>query len=331
MTDDRNTCMSRRGFIGVGAALAAGAGTVLATGAPAFASEAGPDGFPPGPSDGGVGAEALPTVLAGATVKSLPLAAFIDVGTNANTPAWLNFVGASGAYSNSPFALVAPLDLPVGATLKQLDCYGARSTLGAQTWNLNDQNLVTGAASVAGAATSISTTGVIQTTMTLTTVAAVGHAYMVSIFPTAADNLCNGVVYQYLPPTRGYVAVTPYRAYDSRWGGGLGRMLAGTNRRLNTDQSHDAVGATLLTNLVPLGATAVTFNLTLADTAGSGFLAVVPGDATGFSASTINWFTDGQILANASSVGIDSLRTIKVFSGGGGSTDFLIDITGYYI
>ena len=151
------------------------------------------------------------------------------------------------------------------------------------------------------------------------------------MFPSATDNLLNGVVYQYLPPTRGYVAVVPFRAYDSRWGGGLGRMLSGTNRRLDTNQSHNPDGSTLLTNLVPLGATAVTFNLTLADTAGSGFLSLTPGDATGFSASTINWYTDGEILANGGTVGIDSLRTVKVFSGGPGNTDFLIDITGYYI
>jgi hypothetical protein len=334
MTDDRGTGLSRRGFIGGGAALAAGAGTILATGMPAFGADPGPgpDGFPVGPSDGGVSAQLAPTIIAGATVKSLPLAAFITVGISNNSLAWLNVVASSGAYSDSGFAVVAPLDLPVGATLKQLDCYGVRTTVGTQAWNLIDQNLVTGSATTALTGTSLSTTGAIQTTMTPSTVVANGHGYMVSMFPSASDNVLNGVIYQYLPPTRGYVAVDPFRAYDSRWPGGFGRMLSGTNRGVGVNQSHDlGTGATIDPNRVPLGAIAVTYNVTLADTAGSGFLAVVPGDATSFTASTINWFTDGQILANGGTVGINSFRTVKVFSGGPGNTDFLIDVTGYYI
>jgi hypothetical protein len=46
--------------------------------------------------------------------------------------------------------------------------------------------------------------------------------------------------------------------------------------------------------------------------------------------SSINWFTSGLSLANGLVVTLDTNRQIKVFCGGGGSTDFLIDVLGYY-
>ena len=58
------------------------------------------------------------------------------------------------------------------------------------------------------------------------------------------------------------------------------------------------------------------------------FLAVTPGDAATFKASTINWASSGLLLANAGIVKLDGNRQVKVFCGGG-STDFIIDITGF--
>jgi hypothetical protein len=45
--------------------------------------------------------------------------------------------------------------------------------------------------------------------------------------------------------------------------------------------------------------------------------------------SAINWFADDLILANASVVGIDANRQITVIAGGGGTTDFAVDVVGY--
>ena len=38
-----------------------------------------------------------------------------------------------------------------------------------------------------------------------------------------------------------------------------------------------------------------------------------------------------MILANGLVVKLDTNRQIKVFCGGGGSTDFIVDINGYYV
>ncbi len=47
--------------------------------------------------------------------------------------------------------------------------------------------------------------------------------------------------------------------------------------------------------------------------------------------SAINWFANDLILANASIVGIDASRRITVIAGGGGSTDFVVDVVGYHL
>lgn len=51
----------------------------------------------------------------------------------------------------------------------------------------------------------------------------------------------------------------------------------------------------------------------LAGPANGGFLAITPGDAADYSASTINWSPDTQSLANGTLAKIDGNRQIKVF------------------
>jgi hypothetical protein len=92
-------------------------------------------------------------------------------------------------------------------------------------------------------------------------------------------------------------------------------------------------GAVVEVVAIPAEATAVTFNLTVVDTIGRGFLAVAGGDAAAPSASTINWSATGQVVANGSTVKLNTDRQIKLFNGRSGSAGFIIDIidiTGYY-
>lgn len=122
--------------------------------------------------------------------------------------------------------------------------------------------------------------------------------------------------------------VSPHRVYDSRPGEGI--LVGGQNRIVSVKDGRNLLGAIELTDLVPVGATAISYNLTIINTIGSGFLAVTPaGDAT-YAASAINWTSSGAALANASIVNIDSARNITVWAGGGGGTHFIIDIVGYY-
>ena len=126
-------------------------------------------------------------------------------------------------------------------------------------------------------------------------------------------------------------AINPVRAYDSRWPGAT-RISSGAQRLVRVADGHDILtGVVNAAESVPAGSTAVAYNLTVTGTQTSGFLTVAPGTATGVTASSINWSGDGQILANGSIVGIDTSRQVRVFAGGGGSTDFVIDIVGYFL
>jgi len=90
-------------------------------------------------------------------------------------------------------------------------------------------------------------------------------------------------------------------------------------------------GAVIDPNFVPANATAVFANVAVVDTVASGFLTINPGGITTIGASTINWGTGGQIQANGVSLTLDNARQITVVVGGPGSTDFLIDIFGYWL
>lgn len=130
-----------------------------------------------------------------------------------------------------------------------------------------------------------------------------------------------------------FYAVTPSRAYDSRVGtypqnGSLG---GSQNRTLSVANSYDAYGVLLTTNFVPAGATAVMANITIVETVGSGFLTVNPGGVTTANSSTINWSTSGQILANGIALTLNGSRQVTVVNGSAGSTQFLIDIVGYWL
>jgi hypothetical protein len=134
------------------------------------------------------------------------------------------------------------------------------------------------------------------------------------------------------PATAGaFHAIDPVRAHDSRWPGGS-RIASGDTRLISVADGHNILtGLVDAPNSVPVGSTAVAYNLTVTGTLTSGFLTLAPGTATGITASSINWSGDGQNLANGAIVAVDGSRQVRVFAGGGGSTDFVIDIAGYFL
>jgi hypothetical protein len=131
-----------------------------------------------------------------------------------------------------------------------------------------------------------------------------------------------------------FSAITPARVYDSRWSGvagvTTGVLNTGEFRDISVADGRGPTGTVTAANAVPAGARAVAYNLTITGTAGGGFLAVSPG-GTSTSASTINWSATGIDLANASIVGTSSTRTIRVTAGGPGSTNFIVDVGGYWL
>ncbi|MGZ7008313.1 MAG: twin-arginine translocation signal domain-containing protein [Ilumatobacteraceae bacterium] len=135
-----------------------------------------------------------------------------------------------------------------------------------------------------------------------------------------------------LPHPRTFIPIDPKRVYDSRVIAPLGPLGGNATRVISVANGYTVSTATVdLPDVVPAGAKAIAYNLTITKTVGSGFLAVAPGDATALGASSINWFTSGMTLANGLVVKLDSNRQVKVFCGGGGSTEFIIDVLGYHI
>lgn len=129
-----------------------------------------------------------------------------------------------------------------------------------------------------------------------------------------------------------YHPLTPTRVYDSRaqWPF-AGRISTGQTRNVSVADGRNQDGVVTIRNLVPSGATAVYANVTVVDTAFSGWLAVNPGGTTTVGASSINWSGDGQILANGVALTINAAsRNVTVIAGGPGSTDFVIDVYGYW-
>jgi hypothetical protein len=132
----------------------------------------------------------------------------------------------------------------------------------------------------------------------------------------------------YLPPTRPLHSISPARVYDSRKSGGP--LAPNTSRVISVRDGLDDTGAVTIPNVVPVGATAIVYNLTVTGTTGSNFLSVTPGGTASALASSVN-FGGGVDIANASVVGIDANREIRVFCGDqSGSTHVIIDVAGYY-
>jgi hypothetical protein len=128
-------------------------------------------------------------------------------------------------------------------------------------------------------------------------------------------------------------AIAPVRVYDSRAAAPLPGILApNASRVVSVKDARSSVGTVVVANVVPAGATAVTYNVTATATTGPNYLAVAPGDAAARpEASSLNW-GGGYDIANAAVVKLDGSRQVKVFMGDqGGSSHFIIDITGYYL
>jgi hypothetical protein len=128
-------------------------------------------------------------------------------------------------------------------------------------------------------------------------------------------------------------AIAPVRVYDSRAAAPTPGVLApNASRVVSVKDARNNSGAVVTADVVPAGATAVTYNVTATATTGPNYLAVAPGDAaTRPEASSLNW-GGGYDIANAAVVKLDGSRQVKVFMGDqGGSSHFIIDITGYYI
>lgn len=128
---------------------------------------------------------------------------------------------------------------------------------------------------------------------------------------------------------RSFFPIAPYRSYDSR----NDNVVLKTNEEFDIDVITDEFGSLM----VPEETAAVTYNLTIAQTVGSGYLGIFPADVNWPGNSSINWWQSGLLLANGGTVAVAFSPVIQLPGsvalrcGGGGSTAFIIDVTGYYL
>jgi hypothetical protein len=124
-----------------------------------------------------------------------------------------------------------------------------------------------------------------------------------------------------------FVLSPPIRLYDSRTlhvGGTTrnGPLSGGENRPISIELGNDDQTIELPVSAVR----AAIINLTITETVGSGFLAVGdPGPSGTRTTSNINWSASDQTLAN---LAITTLfeGNLTIFAGGGGSTEFIVDL-----
>ncbi len=126
-------------------------------------------------------------------------------------------------------------------------------------------------------------------------------------------------------PTGGrFTAVTPVRVYDA----GAAPLAPGATRTVSVANQLPSEGGA--TNVVPAGATAVAYNITVVRPNAGGHMRVFPGDKASSPASTINWTGTGDVVANGLQVRLAADRTIRVYNAAGAPVRFLVDVVGYY-
>ena len=116
-----------------------------------------------------------------------------------------------------------------------------------------------------------------------------------------------------------FVPLGPARAYDSRNNGAGGPLSSGSTRNVSLTSAG-----------FPAGASIVLVNLTITNTVGVGFLTLYAQGASEPNTSNINWSASGQTNFNNATSKVGSTGEIAVTAGGLGSTQFVIDVFGFY-
>lgn len=133
-----------------------------------------------------------------------------------------------------------------------------------------------------------------------------------------------------------FYPIQPARSYDSRAAQPApGKLPTGDGltgvpvRVVSVADARDGVGAMAAPSVVPTGATAIAYNVTVTGTTSGGHFRVFPSDQALPFASVINWPGAGYTRANGSVVGISTDRKVSIFNSSA-PADGIIDTLGYY-
>jgi hypothetical protein len=313
MQADEKSAISRRQLVKLGAA----AGTVAlgAVGLPTPAIATTRPSSPGRAQSGAAGDRSRPRSITNDAVQNT--VGYADwQGINGFLS--LNTV-TQGVYCTGGF-LMAPLDVPPGARFAGLTALG--SSTGGQSWFVEAQDFLAG--STLGVANGSTSAGSYQSVAMIPTTQFTVNTFVrlfVQVTPTGdSSNVAHGVNYFYVPARPAFYAVSPARVYDSRLSGGP--INSGQTRTISVATS------TTSTAVVPASASAVLYNLTVTNNSGAGYLALFPTGTTWPGNSSINFVS--STVANGGMVTLGGDRQVNVFCSGT-TTDFIVDITGYYL
>ena len=131
------------------------------------------------------------------------------------------------------------------------------------------------------------------------------------------------------PNTAGslHLLASPVRVYDSRPGNppniGLKTPLAnGATRTIDAKGNSSGV---------PAHSTAILANFTVVNTSANGFLSAYKTGIAFPGTSTINWYLPGTVVANTTVVAINDSQQFTCLVPASSSTDFFVDVIGYYL
>lgn len=172
------------------------------------------------------------------------------------------------------------------------------------------------------------TTKHLRTAIAAGTLSVMGGAIGVGLSPLAAGS--DVAVAQVDATPSLFVPIGQYRTYDSRLG------IDRAPDKIELKEQHDIEPAEDVDGVVrlPPEATAVSYNVTVADTERSGYIQISGAGTTFGSTSTLNWTEDGQVVANSGNVLIgEASQEFYMFLDGDSfaAAHVIIDITGYYV
>lgn len=220
------------------------------------------------------------------------------------------------ASSDKGYALI-PMQLPVGAVVKEVELYGTTATGSASSLEIWT-NAVTSVSATRLRTVSIPVnagpfTVTAAVDIVLSTTAPV-RAFVNINDTVAAATKITGARIGYIP-LPAFVALDPIpRPYNTRDTPGLTKLAGGEERTIQLP--------------VPAGISAAVVQLTVTETGPAGFIGVFPADAPAWPGnSSINWFAANSNVGNTVLAAVSPDGKIKIRSGGS-DTHVIIDVPG---
>ena len=322
--------VSRRAFIGGATGVGAITAALAALGLDgAVDAAAGSPGNATNDDDSALSAQALPAVIPGARVGFAGPYDAVALGNDqVTTPAPRLMAAGYGTYNAAGY-LEIPLPIPGGSRLMSVDAY---SYVGVAPFSImySLTRSTTTVSNVSFGAMSAQEIAGIQRASWIT-----GEAYIVgrgealhlsTSFCTTPSRTFMGAIYQYFDPNPQLnILATPVRVYDSRPGTMPDQVAKGPLPGPNYRNINCTYGGA-----VPVGAPAAMITLTVTGTSQAGFMALWQNGMPYPGTSSINWDHAGTNVAVTTVVALDNFGWLRAMTGPNASTDFIIDVIGFY-